>query len=138
MTGGRRRAPSAHAPDLFTVLCGNELGCELVKEYRFHPTRKWRFDYAIPALKIAVECDGGVWTGGRHVSPQGYIRDMEKINEAQAAGWIVLRFTPQQLITQETITIIRRTIKQRINERAMEASCRRDSRVDGCEPQERR
>ena len=28
-------------------------------EYRFHPTRKWRFDYAWPENKIALEVEGG-------------------------------------------------------------------------------
>lgn len=44
---------------------------------------------------IAVEIEGGVWTGGRHTSGSGFLGDMEKYNEAAAAGWRVLRFTPQ-------------------------------------------
>lgn len=32
---------------------------EMVAEYRFHPFREWRFDYAIPELKIALEVEGG-------------------------------------------------------------------------------
>src|SRR5687768_16750315 len=31
------------------------------------PARRWRFDFAWPELKVAVECDGGTFTGGRHV-----------------------------------------------------------------------
>ncbi len=30
-------------------------------EYRFHPTRLWRFDYAWPQERLAVEFDGGQW-----------------------------------------------------------------------------
>ena len=108
--------------DLFSVYCKNELGYEPVKEYRFHPTRKWRFDYAIPALKIAVECDGGVWTGGRHVRPQGYLRDMEKFNAAAELGWIVLKFTPQQLVTRATLDTLRETIKRQIRNLAMQST----------------
>lgn len=107
--------------DMFTVFCKNELGYEPVKEFRFHPTRKWRFDYAIPALKIAVECDGGVWTGGRHVSPQGYIKDMEKFNAAAELGWVVLKFTPQQLVTTATIETLRTTIAKRVAEIAKQS-----------------
>lgn len=62
-------------------------------EYRFHPVRKWRFDRAFPAAKVAVEVDGGVWTGGRHVRPVGYQRDLEKLNAAVSLGWRVLRVT---------------------------------------------
>ncbi len=104
--------------DVFTVFCKNELGYEPVREFRFHPTRKWRFDYAIPVLKIAIECDGGVWTGGRHVSPQGYLKDMEKFNAAAELGWVVLKFTPQNLVTSGTIETLRATIAKRVGELA--------------------
>jgi len=66
------------------------------REYRFHPKRKWRFDYAHPELMIAVETEGGVWVQGRHIRGKGYINDMEKYNAAQLLGWKVLRYTPQQ------------------------------------------
>lgn len=33
---------------------------EMVAEHRFHPFREWRFDYAIPELKIALEVEGGI------------------------------------------------------------------------------
>lgn len=99
--------------DLFTLFCQAELGREPVREHRFHPSRKWRFDYAFPELKIAIECDGGVWMGGRHNRPKGYIKDMEKFNAAAELGWVVLKFTPQQLMTTATIDTIRSTIQQR-------------------------
>lgn len=54
---------------MFTAICKSDLKIEVVKEYLFHPTRKWRFDYAIPDHKIALEVEGGVWTGGRHTPP---------------------------------------------------------------------
>lgn len=63
-------------------------------EYRFHPVRKWRFDYAFPDIKLAIELDGGVWISGRHNRGVGYIKDMEKLNEAAILGWHVLRFIP--------------------------------------------
>lgn len=99
--------------DMFTLFCLSQLGREPVREYRFHPVRKWRFDYAFPDLKIAVECDGGVFTGGRHTRPIGYMKDMEKFNAAAEAGWVVLKFTPQQLMTAAAIEAIRSTINQR-------------------------
>jgi hypothetical protein len=76
------------------VLTG--LGDLWVAEYRFHDTRKWRFDMACPTRKLAIEIDGGVWSGGRHSGGAGQIGDMEKLNTAAILGWRVLRFTPQQ------------------------------------------
>lgn len=66
-------------------------------EYRFHPTRRWRFDFAWPDDKVAVEIEGGVWTRGRHTRPTGYMGDLEKYNEAVKLGWKVLRYTPSML-----------------------------------------
>lgn len=43
--------------DMFTAICKSDLKIEVVKEYLFHPTRKWRFDYAIPDHKIALEVE---------------------------------------------------------------------------------
>lgn len=65
-----------------------------VAEYRFAPPRRWRLDYAWPAVKVAVEFDGGQWLprGGRHNRDT----DREKLNRAAALGWRVLRFSNQQ------------------------------------------
>lgn len=66
---------------------------EPVREHRFHPVRKWRFDFAWPQSKIAVEIEGGTFANGRHVRGLGYAKDCEKYNEAQRIGWKVYRFT---------------------------------------------
>jgi very-short-patch-repair endonuclease len=63
----------------------------LSREVRFHPTRRWRFDYANIVQKIAVEIEGGVFTRGRHTRGKGYIEDCVKYNAAAALGWRVLR-----------------------------------------------
>lgn len=77
---------SAPSSDLFTATVRSDLRAECVREYRFHPTRRWRFDYAIPAHHIAIEVEGGVWTGGRHTSPKGFLGDIEKYNTATHMG----------------------------------------------------
>ena len=62
-----------------------------VAEYVFYPGRKWRFDYSWPAIKTAIEIDGGILRGGRHTtSISGRLRDMEKHNAAASMGWLVL------------------------------------------------
>lgn len=70
---------------------------EPVREHRFHPSRRWRFDLAWPDQLVAVEVDGGVWTGGRHVTGSGATKDAEKFSEAAAMGWRVLRVTPEHV-----------------------------------------
>lgn len=63
-------------------------------EYRFHNTRKWRFDFAIVDRKIAIEIEGGSWIMGRHNNPTSFEKELEKYNNAACLGWRVLRFTP--------------------------------------------
>lgn len=72
-------------------------GMELVREYRFHPVRKWRADFAIPEHKILLEIEGGGYVYGRHHRPAGYRKDCEKYNEAVKLGWRVLRYTTDML-----------------------------------------
>lgn len=101
------KTPPAPSWDLFTTLVKSELRADCVKEFRFHPTRKWRFDYAIPTAKIAIEVEGGVWTGGRHTSPKGFLNDMEKYNTATIMGWRLLRTIPDRLCSNETLQMVR-------------------------------
>lgn len=68
-------------------------GFEYVKELKFHPKRKFRFDWAIPSLKIGIEYEGIMSEKSRHTTIAGMSGDCEKYNAAQAQGWKVLRFT---------------------------------------------
>ncbi len=97
--------------DIFTQLCAKELGVECVREYRFYKPRQWRFDYAMPKYKIALEVEGGVWTQGRHVRPQGFLGDMNKYNTATLLGWRVFRCTPSSLLTNNTVLLLKNAIK---------------------------
>jgi very-short-patch-repair endonuclease len=76
-------------------------------EYRFHPTRKWKFDFAWPKERVAIEVNGGIWRkgGGAHQG-KGHLRDMEKMNEAQVNGWKVFQFTPEQMQNGLAITYL--------------------------------
>jgi hypothetical protein len=90
---------------IFLALLKKE-GLVPVTEHKFHSTRKWRFDYAFPDSMVAVEVEGGVWTGGRHTSGAGFVKDMEKYNTALLHGWRVYRTTPKMLTSREVITDI--------------------------------
>ena len=87
------------------------------REFIFHPTRKWRFDFVISDFDdqhkldvcmermpghlvkkaIAVEIEGGTWSRGRHTRGSGFAKDCEKYNTAAALGWRVFRFTAQMV-----------------------------------------
>jgi hypothetical protein len=83
-----------------------------VAEHRFHPTRLWRFDYAWPAQKIALEVEGGIWTGGRHINPAGFIADLEKYNAAAVLGWRILRMTPKSIATPISVHLVGDAMKE--------------------------
>ena len=113
-----RKVSASKAPDMFLRLLQHDLkGLEVVKEHQFHPVRKWRFDYAIIDLKIAVEVDGAVWVGGRHNRAAGYIADMEKLNTAVSMGWLVLRITTDDRFCTKTLKMIKDTVAYRQDER---------------------
>lgn len=80
-------------------------------EYRFAPPRRWRFDLCWPEKMIAVEAEGGTWTGGRHVRGAGFEKDAEKYNEAAIMGWKVLRFTKAMIESGEAIIKIKEALK---------------------------
>ena len=68
------------------------------REYRPFDARRFRFDLAAPAPHfVAVEVDGGTWSGGRHVRGSGFDSDCLKHNLATAAGWRVFGITSSML-----------------------------------------
>jgi very-short-patch-repair endonuclease len=74
-----------------------KLNASCVKEHVFHDTRKWRFDFAWPLRKVALEVDGGVFTGGRHTRGAGFTEDCVKRNTAVIQGWRVINATGEQV-----------------------------------------
>ena len=117
----QRRAQHTHAPTAITGWAWRHHGiADPQSEYKFHPMRKWRIDYAWPDIKLAVEIEGGfrggevvtcdrcksvvrrkdsdgvmrvVRLGGAHVGAR-YESDLEKYNTLAADGWTLLRYLP--------------------------------------------
>lgn len=85
---------------------------EPVREHRFHPVRKWRFDFAWPDRMLAVEVEGGAFTGGRHTRGVGFQLDCQKYNAAVLSGWRVFRFTSQQVMSGEAITVVQEALSE--------------------------
>lgn len=71
-----------------------------VREFVFAKPRRWRFDFAWPSRKVAVEIEGGVWSGGRHTRGGGFIGDCEKYNEACFCGWQVYRLVGKTIVPE--------------------------------------
>lgn len=94
----------------FLALCKQEGLPKPWREFRFAPPRRWRFDYAFHAHKVALEVEGGVWTRGRHTRGAGFLADAEKYNVATLNGWRVLRVTPDTLCSPETISMLREAL----------------------------
>lgn len=80
----------------------------IVAEYPFArlsgSKRRYRFDLAIPKMKIALEVNGGAFVtksdgsmGGAHHSLEGRARDMAKGNLAAVQGWIVIEVSPNEV-----------------------------------------
>jgi very-short-patch-repair endonuclease len=76
------------------------------REYRFDPVRRWRFDFAWPDFRLAVEVDGGTWSAGRHSRGPGFEADAEKLNAATALGWRVFRYTGTHVRTGYAVSQI--------------------------------
>jgi very-short-patch-repair endonuclease len=88
-------------------------GFNVEREFRFHPVRRWRFDFAFVPYKVAVEIQGGTWSGGAHVRGSGYQNDCAKLNEAQCLGWIVLYVTGRHIANGKALVWIRRALAER-------------------------
>lgn len=111
-------------------------------EYKFHPSRKWKFDFAWPDHQVAVELEGGVYgkniycyncgvkqrarkkdgslgkaisLGGGHTRFHRFMSDKEKYNTAAMMGWMILRFVREDILGDpfEMIETLRVTLARR-------------------------
>lgn len=89
------------------------------REYRFDEERRFRFDFVVwndeydfneGSSRVAVECEGSVWTGGRHTRGAGFQSDCEKYNLAVERGWRVLRYTMKQIQSGDALAQIERVL----------------------------
>lgn len=95
---------------------------EALEGYRFHPKRKWEIDRAWMPQQVAVEVEGGSWgravkchncgqtvrakkkgglgrqirVGGGHQTSR-FQKDIEKYNTLSRTGWILLRYTNEDI-----------------------------------------
>lgn len=80
------------------------------REVRFAPPRRWRADFYWKTPPLIVECEGGVYSGGRHIRPAGFTGDARKYGEATARGFRVLRLTGEMVRNGEGLELIERAL----------------------------
>ena len=81
------------------------------RQYKFHPKRKWLFDFAWPDKIVAAECEGGIWVKGAHVRGGHFQEDCQKYNAAALLGWRVFRFTADMIASGEAINTLEEALK---------------------------
>ena len=81
-----------------------------VREFLFHPTRKWRFDFCFEEQRLCVEVQGG-GQEGKHMRYKGYENDCEKMQAAVELGWTVLYFLPDQIKKGSALSTITKALK---------------------------
>lgn len=67
--------------------------------------KDWRFDFAWPALRLAVEVEGAPGRG-RHTTAKGFIEDIHKYNAAALLGWTVLRCTGDMVRNGQALAML--------------------------------
>lgn len=103
----------AAARRLFQTLCEQQGLPRPETEYQFLKTRRFRFDYAWIKERVALEVVGGVWVRGGHSRGKIQLRDMERRNLAQLAGWKVLEVPPAALFQSDTLDMLRQALQLR-------------------------
>ena len=106
----KKRPASVRTPSRlerrFELLWQTAGGPALQSEFRFHPTRKWRADYAHIESRTLIEVEGGAWVGGRHTRAAGFVADAEKYLEAALGGWRVVRLVGSQLTLETVLRVV--------------------------------
>ena len=98
---------------IFDLQCRAENIPPAEKELRFDLQRRWRFDRAWPAARVALEIEGGTWNGGRHTRGAGFEADCEKYSAAAIFGWCVIRATTGQVKSGEAIQWVKQALARR-------------------------
>jgi very-short-patch-repair endonuclease len=93
----RNSTPPSRLEARFLMLWEEVAGPPLESEFRFHPRRRWRADFAHLPSRSLIEIEGGIWIQGRHNRAAGFNSDLEKYLEAGLLGWRVFRLGPDQI-----------------------------------------
>lgn len=59
--------------------------------------RQWKFDFAWPEYRVAVEIQGGMFVAGRHNRGGALAVESEKMRAACKQNWLVLPITTKEI-----------------------------------------
>lgn len=74
--------------------------------------RAWRADFGYIRQHILIEVEGGIYSGGRHVTGNGYNNDCIKYNWAALLGWCLIRVTAPMIRSGEALDFIEEALKR--------------------------
>lgn len=115
----------------FVALCEHNGVPIPERQCRFHMAYRWRFDLAWPfpsvacslyditgrripcdpkLAGVALEVDGGLFVKGAHARGARIARTHDKLNAAAIAGWRILFVQPKQLLTLDTIRLVKQAL----------------------------
>ena len=86
-----------------------------VPEFTFCEGRKFRWDFAFPDFRLAIEVQGGLFSGGRHVRGAALLQEQEKRNIGAELGWRILYVTPQELCMMDTVNMVKKCVAFRLS-----------------------
>jgi len=96
-----------------------------VAEFQFHPTRRWKIDWAYREQMVALEIEGGLFGRGKkcptcgrrkvagHSSVERIKTDLVKYRELSLMGWILIRVTPQEFRDGTAAELVKRAFEFR-------------------------
>lgn len=97
----------------FAALHAGGIGKGLRQRLLAAGLKDWRFDFAVPELRLAIEVEGGGWTGGRHTRGTGFAQDLLKYDAAMRLGWTVYRCDPSMVKSGKAIKTIELLIEMK-------------------------
>jgi very-short-patch-repair endonuclease len=83
------------------------LGVKVKREERVCAERRWRMDLYLPEHELAVEVDGGAYSGG-HTRGKAYETDCEKTAAIARRGCRLVRVTNGQVKSGKALALVRR------------------------------
>lgn len=116
----KKKSAKSKAEELFALQLLAYPSLKVIAQHRFAKSikRRWRFDFAFPKYRLAVELDGvvmkqiaGRWyTMGRHADVTGMRGDNQKGAAAIMYGWSVLHFLQDDVKPRRAINTLLRVL----------------------------